>query len=312
MSLDISVPRGAPFESASASHGFGLKPAASRFLFSVVSALNRGTAGLSAFARKIAWMRLHYLDFVPRPDDLFIVSYPRSGTTWMQMILYQLATDGNLDFDHIYQVCPWYENSLGMSNGFKGVPEPRTFKSHLTYRDIPKGCKYVYVARNGKDVAVSYFHFTQSHYGFRGTFDEFFELFLKGKVEAGSWFEHVKGWWSHRNDPNVLFLRYEDLVSDLEGCLRRITAFCDLEVEPARLPTILERCSFGFMKAHESKFDHLMGLLCEQGVRWNSFIRQGRAGAWRGVLSSRQENRFNKIFYNQLGRAGLDFDTPAD
>ena len=57
MSLGISLPRGAPLRSASASHGFGLKPVASRFLSSVVSALNLGTAGLSACAGKIAWMQ---------------------------------------------------------------------------------------------------------------------------------------------------------------------------------------------------------------------------------------------------------------
>jgi hypothetical protein len=255
----------------------------------------------------MAWLRLRYLDFAPRPDDLFIVTYPRSGTTWMQMILYQLATDGNLDFDHIYQVCPYFETSRGMNNGFAGVPEPRTFKSHLAYRHIPKGCKYLYVSRDGKDVAVSYFHFSRSHLGFRGTLDEFFDLFMRARVEAGSWFEHVKGWWAHRHDPNVLFLRYEDLLHDLDSCLRRIIAFCDLEVEPARLPAIRERCGFAFMKAHESKFDHHMGMLWEQGVRRDAFIRQGQAGAWKDALSSRQAARFDRAFHKQLGPAGIAF-----
>jgi hypothetical protein len=273
----------------------------------VDSVLNRATGKLAALAGTIAWLRLRYLDFVPRPDDLFIVTYPRSGTTWMQMILYQLATDGSLDFDHIYQVCPYFEVSRGMSNGFAGVPEPRTFKSHLAYRHIPKGCKYLYVARNGKDVAVSYFHFSRSHLGFRGTFDEFFDLFMRGKVEAGSWFAHVKGWWAHRNDPNVLFLRYEDLLDDLQRCLHRIIAFCELEVEPARLPAIGERCGFAFMKAHESKFDHQMGLLWEQGVRWNSFLREGRAGGGKDRLSPQQAARFARAFDNHLGQTGIDF-----
>jgi hypothetical protein len=54
------------------------------------------------------------------------------------------------------------------------------------------------IARNGKDVAVSFFHFSRSHHGFRGTFDEFFDRFMWGRVEWGSWFKHVKGWWHHR------------------------------------------------------------------------------------------------------------------
>jgi hypothetical protein len=268
---------------------------------------------LSEAAGGIQRFNLRHFDFVPRPDDVFIVTYPRSGTTWMQMILYQLTTDGNMDFPHINEYCPWFEQSVRSAGGFEGRPSPRLFKSHLSYRQIPKGpCKYVYIARDGKDVAVSYFHSFRSHFGFRGTFDEFFDLFMRGKVKGGSWFEHVRGWWQHRNDPNVLFLRFEDLLHDLESCLRRIIAFCDLEVEPSRFPTVLERCSFAFMKAHESQFDYQLGVLWEQGVQWNAFIRQGRAGAWKGTLSPRQAARFDKLFHDQLGGSGIDFATPSD
>jgi hypothetical protein len=185
MSLPVSLPSGAFSRTASAPRRAGLEPLASRLLSAAESVLHRATGQLAALAGKIAWLRLRYLDFAVRPDDLFIVTYPRSGTTWMQMILYQLATDGNLDFEHIYQVCPYFENSRGMSNGFAGVPAPRTFKSHLAYRYVPKGGKYVYVARNGKDVAVSYFHFARSHLRFGSAFDDFFELFIMWMVEAG-------------------------------------------------------------------------------------------------------------------------------
>jgi hypothetical protein len=301
-----------PHPSGPADGGKIRRTAVRRFaarLLGMVAAMVQGLASLlSRTAERIQLLKLLHFDFVPRPDDIFIVTYPRSGTTWMQMILYQLTTDGNMDFRHINEYCPWLESSSRCADGFEGRPSPRLFKSHLSYRQIPKGpCKYVYIAREGKDVAVSYFHFFRSHFGCRGTFDEFFDLFMQGKVKGGSWFEHVRGWWQHRNDANVLFLRYEDLLHDLEGCLRRIIAFCDLEVEPARFPTILERCSFAFMKAHESKFDYQLGVLWEQGVQCNAFIRQGRAGAWKGTLSPQQAARFNRTFRSQLGGRGIDF-----
>jgi hypothetical protein len=262
---------------------------------------------LSGAAGKIRRVRLARLEFEPRPDDIFIVTYPRSGTTWMQMILYQLTTDGSMDFPHIYEYCPWFEHSLLAGGGFEGRPSPRLFKSHLPYRRIPRGpCKYIYVARNGKDVAVSYFHLYQSHNGHQGSFADFFDHFLRGKVEAGSWFEHVAGWWRHRHDPNVLFLRYEDLLADLEGCLRRITAFCGFDVAADRFPSILERCSFAFMKEHESQFDPLTGMVWEQGSQPNAFLRTGRAGDWKGRLSPEQEARFDWAFREQLGQTGID------
>jgi peroxiredoxin len=245
--------------------------------------------------------------FVPRADDIFVVTYPRSGTTWMQMILYQLTTDGGMDFAHITQVCPWFERSLKDGTAYDALPAPRVFKSHLSYRKIPKGpCKYIYVARDGKDVAVSYYHFCQSHMGFKGTFDEFFERFLQGEVPFGSWFRHVRGWWQHR-EANVLFLRYEELTADLPGCLRRIADFCGLEIAPERWPGILERCSFDFMKRHESQFDPLTAMLYERGFRPQSHFRRGRAGAWCQQLNPRQARRFDRAFTKRLGATGIAF-----
>jgi methylamine dehydrogenase accessory protein MauD len=246
--------------------------------------------------------------FVPRPDDIFVVTYPRSGTTWMQMILYQLTTAGTMDFAHITQVSPWFERSLKDGTAYDALPAPRVFKSHLSYGKIPKGpCRYLYVARDGKDVAVSYYHFQKTHMGYQGTFDEFFERFLKGEVPFGSWFRHVRGWYAHRDDPNVLFLRYEDLVADLPGALRRIAGFCGLEVDPGRWPGILERCSFAFMKRHESQFDPLTAMLFEHGFRANSHLRQGQAGAWGDQLSPRQARRFDQTFHRRLRARGLTF-----
>jgi peroxiredoxin len=249
--------------------------------------------------------------FVPRSDDIFVVTYPRSGTTWMQMILYQLTTKGKMDFPHITTVCPWFERTLKEGTAYDGLPSPRVFKSHLPYRKIPKGpCKYIYVARDGKDVAVSYYHFYTTHMGFKGTFDEFIERFLRGEVQYGSWFRHVRRWWEHRLDPNVLFLYYEELAADLPGCLRRIAAFCGLQIAPERWPDILERCSFAFMKQHESQFDPLTAMLYEQGFQPNTHLRKGMAGAWSEKLSSQKARRFNKAVAKRLGDTGLAF-TPA-
>jgi methylamine dehydrogenase accessory protein MauD len=249
--------------------------------------------------------------FVPRSDDIFVVTYPRSGTTWMQMILYQLTTAGNMDFPHITTVSPWFEQSLKDGTAYDALPAPRVFKSHLSYRKIPKGpCNYIYVARDGKDVAVSYYHFQKTHMGFKGTFDEFFERFLKGEVRYGSWFRHVRGWWQHRDDPNVLFLRYQELIDNLPGCMRRIAAFCGLEIAPERWADILERCSFAFMKQHESQLDPLTAMLYDQGFQPNSHLRQGRSGAGSEQLNPRQARRFDKTFTKRLGHMGIDF-TPA-
>jgi len=140
--------------------------------------------------------------------------------------------------------------------------------------------------------------------GYEGTFAEFFEKFLKGKTSFGCWFKHVQGWWAHRNDPNVLFLTYEDLSRDLEGTIRRIAAFIGRDVPPESMPGIVQRCSFGFMKQHENRFDPAMERLWEQGVQLKAFLRQGRVGDGAVSLTEEQQARFDQAFAGRLKRLG--------
>jgi peroxiredoxin len=246
---------------------------------------------------KLQFFELKHFKLVPRPDDIFIVTYPRSGTTWMQMILYQLTTDGKMDMAHIAEHCPWFERSMHSAEGFENRPSPRTFKTHLAFHEVPKGPgRYIYIARDGRDVAVSYYNLYRNYNGYKGTFAEFFEQFMRGNVHYGSWFKHVGGWWKHRNDLSVLFLTYEELTRDLEGCIRRIIAFCHLEVPLEKLPRIIERCSFAFMKQHESKFDPALEMLWESGTQLNSFLRAGRTGEGARQLVPEQQVRYDHAF----------------
>jgi hypothetical protein len=153
---------------------------------------------------------------------------------------------------------------------------------------------------------VSYYHLYRRYNSYEGTFEQFFDLFLRGKVEFGSWFGHVKGWWQHRHDPDVLFLTYEELTRDLEGCVRRTINFCGLDVPPEQLPTILERCAFDFMKQHESRFDPALETLWEEGVQPGAFLRNGRTGEGAVRLSGNQADRFDTALRRHFGPQGTE------
>jgi hypothetical protein len=277
-----------------------VKKTAASFLKGV-SVLSKGGIDLfTGIARVSDFVRYARLEFVPRNDDIFLVTYPRSGTTWMQMILYQLTTDGNMDFPHICHVSPWFERFLAMdvmgAEGLENFPSPRIFKTHLSYGWIPKApCKYIYVVRDGKDVAVSYYHFYVSHLFFRGGFSDFFDhYFMKGKVQYGLWFRHVSEWLENKDRLELLILRYEDLVKDMEECLHKIISFCGLEIPAERFPEIMERCRFDFMKQHEEKFDHITGMIWEKGYKKNSFLRKGQTGGGKLALTPEQEKVFDQ------------------
>src|SRR5689334_14871783 len=96
--------------------------------------------------------------FVPRRDDVYVVSYPRSGTSLLQMVLYQMLTDGEMSFGHISDLMPFLERSLRSGDDLERLPSPRILKTHLQFKQLSHspGC-FLYVFRDGRDVLVSYF-----------------------------------------------------------------------------------------------------------------------------------------------------------
>lgn len=89
----------------------------------------------------------------------------------------------------------------------QAVESPRYMLSHFKYSSFPgvlepseNPGKFIYVARNPKDVAVSYYHHTHAFevYEYNGDWNDFFSRFYTGEICEGDWFDHVLGWWKHR------------------------------------------------------------------------------------------------------------------
>lgn len=252
--------------------------------------------------------------FVGRPDDVYVVTYPRSGTTWVQFILHLMRSDGGLDFTHLSEVSPWWERSMALGSrraaDFVPMPSPRVFKSHLPRRWLPAQGRFVYVVRDGLDVAVSYHQLYRSHLGFTGDFEAFFERFMRGRVQYGSWFKHVAGWERYRDDPRVLFLTYEELRADLTGSIGVLADFLGWPMSDAIRDRVLERAGFDFMKAHEEKFDPITETLLDQGLVRGRFIREGRSGRGAQTVSTAHRRRFDAARATAWRRPDLELRLP--
>ena len=198
-------------------------------------------------------------NFKPRPSDVFIVTYPKCGTTWMSQICHVLR-GGDMSFSEITEVCPWDENAkmCGQDLDADQVRSPRIFKSHLRREEIAKGGKYIYVVRHPEDVFVSYFHFTS---GFRGlkpgdfTMHQFEEEVMGG--QRGPIWDHYMGWHAVRGDPAVLWVFFEDLKEDFRGQVERVADFMEIpgDVRARRVEEALQKASFEFMSKHKNQFD---------------------------------------------------------
>jgi hypothetical protein len=264
---------------------------------------------------RFAHIRISRALFKPRPDDIFIATYPKSGTTLMQMILHQLKTDGQVDFAHINNVSPYLELEFQQSQGrfLDRFESPRVFKTHLTADVLPvETGRYIYILRDARDVAVSAFHHTRLMGGMERTLEEFTENFLSSKkstqraiLGAGtvSWFEHLESWWPHRNRPNVLCLSYETMIVDLEGTVRKVADFCGFPLREEDMPRILANCSLAAMKQHEEKFDPRFQF-SQPGSQ--GFIRQGKAGSGR-----EHTPRHQQIFEQRLTELAEKLGCPA-
>ena len=234
-------------------------------------------------------------------DDILIVTYPKSGTTWLQMILYQLTTDGNMDFNHISEKIPFLERLSGIGEGNQQDASRRIFKTHLKYSLIPKGpCKYIYVVRDGRDVAVSYYHHYESLFGFKAPFEAFFRRFMKGRVQYGNWFKHVYHWHRNSKKLDVLYLSYEELKNDLQATIIRIAQFCEIPYDQEQLKRVVERSGFAFMKEHENKFEHITEVIVEQGWIPGQFIRKGKSKYWSSYFTPPQEELYQKQYQKWL------------
>jgi hypothetical protein len=196
--------------------------------------------------------------FAPRPDDVFIVTYPKSGTTWMQQIVHALRTGGDMEFEEITLVVPWVEMAfdLGIDLHAPQRALPRAFKSHTRGDAINPGARYIYIVRDPVDVAVSFYRFFEDWIFERGSIDlDTFtrEFFLNGS-DSGDYWGHLLSWW--RRDPTspTLMLAYEELRADLQAMVHQVGDFIGVHDAAGRARAV-ELAGFACMSAHREKFD---------------------------------------------------------
>mmetsp|Transcript_34806 Transcript_34806/g.69373 ORF Transcript_34806/g.69373 Transcript_34806/m.69373 type:complete len:374 (-) Transcript_34806:393-1514(-) len=227
----------------------------------------------------------------PRSDDIFIVTYPKCGTTWMTQICHQLRTGGTDAFGEITEVVPWdiLAHDCKQDLDTDQVASPRLFKSHEGWATIPKGAKYVYVARDPQDAFFSFYKFLPGYVGLaEDDIDEetFANAIFAGASHSGQIWDHMLGWWDKRHSPNVLLVFYEDLKEDLQREVVRVAQFMGHDMsELEAIKQAIHRSSFAHMAARENAHhfdDHfvrshtlpMMGLATDTPTRVSK-VRKG-------------------------------------
>uniref|UniRef100_A0ABM5FZ08 Sulfotransferase n=1 Tax=Pogona vitticeps TaxID=103695 RepID=A0ABM5FZ08_9SAUR len=275
--------------------------------------------------------------FQAKPDDLLIATYAKAGTTWTQEIVDMIQCDGDIekckrasipDRQPFIEMVTRKTLPTGLEKA-EAMPSPRTLKTHLPVQLVPpsfweQNCKMIYVARNGKDNLVSYYHFHRMHQMMPepGTWEEFFEKFIAGKVLWGSWYDHVKGWWEAKNNYRILYLFYEDIKEQPDQyCahmrnnlpnwnprheIQKIMQFLEKELEKEVLDKIIHYTQFEVMKNNPlANYTFVPPEIMDHTI--SPFMRKGTVGDWKNYFTVAQNERFDSEYKQKMAGTSLTF-----
>ena len=255
----------------------------------------------------------HYaLTFSPKASDIFISTYPKCGTTWLQQILHGLRSHGSMNFDEINRVIPFLERALicDVDLDSQQVAEPRIFKSHLKWIDIPKGGRYIISIRDPKDVLISNYYFLKGWWFEPDSISlqQFSEsIYCSESYGFGrEYWHHLLSWWEQRNNDNVLILSYEAMKKDIQQAIRKISAFLSISLTDRLLEIVTLQSSFEFMSEHKNQFDdhlyrNIVDKACGLTLGGNSDkVRKGIVGNYINSLPENISAKLDKIWKEEI------------
>jgi aryl sulfotransferase len=258
-----------------------------------------------------------------RDDDIIVATYAKSGTTWTQQIVAQLVFQGSPDVQVAF-TSPWLDLRImppDTMDQLEAQQHRRIVKTHLPLDALvfsPKA-KYLYIARDGRDVVWSMYN---HHAGANAFWYEAInntpgrvgppiekpnpdirQYFLDWLAQDGQPFwpfwENIATWWEARDVPNVKLIHFNELKADLEGKMREIAAFLEIDIPEEKWPSVVEHCTFDWMKDNAEKVAPLGGNIFEGGAK--TFINMGTNGRWKDVLTPEDIAAYERMAVEKLG-----------
>lgn len=272
--------------------------------------------------------------YEPRSDDIIIATYPKSGTTWTQRIV-DLLVHRTPEPRAIDVHSPWVDMRFGgpvdeMMARLEAQPHRRYLKSHLPMDGLPyhEEVRYVHVARDGRDVAMSYFNhcsaYTPKMYELQDSAADvmdgpaprcpadaatFFRNWLSKGVGDGardgfptfSYFDFENGYWRGRAHSNLLLVHYNDLKADLPGEMERIADFLSIEIPKGDWPRLVAAAGFATMKRQGRELLPKMDLVFQGGSQ--RFLYKGTNRRWQGVIPDELLERYEAMVTERFSPA---------
>ncbi|XP_063798807.1 3-beta-hydroxysteroid sulfotransferase-like [Pseudophryne corroboree] len=245
-----------------------------------------------------AWKEFQTLD-----DDVFNVTYPKSGTTWLQDILSLIYSNGDptpIKTQYSWDRVPWLEQRKSKAQ-VENLQSPRLITTHLPIQLFPQSfyktkAKVIYTVRNPKDICVSLYHFSlvAQFMDCREDFQEFVSLFHSKDIIFGRWSEHVKGWLTMKDNPNFLLFSYDEMLKDPKSNIIKLCKFLGKDLDDAAINSVVENSSFQVMKSNDkSNYSMVPDFIFNKS--FGSFHRKGISGDHKQYFTPAQEKEFEEL-----------------
>ncbi len=258
-------------------------------------------------------------DFTFRPGDIVISTRSKSGTTWVQMICLLLVFGIPELPDRLGALSPWLDHLVRPKGEVFALlaaqGERRVIKTHTPLDGVPLDDRatYIVVGRHPLDVAVSLSHHSdnidrermaeltgrpQTPRTSHPPLHEWLLGFIDWDGDAREWLDtlpgvmlHLSDAWSRRDDPNVVLVHYDELVTDLDGAMRRLAGLLGIPVDEARWPALVHAATFEVMRERSSaSYPDTLGVLKDPAA----FFRHGVSGDGPALLSAGEMVRYHQ------------------
>jgi hydroxyjasmonate sulfotransferase len=265
--------------------------------------------------------------FQPRPSDIILTSFPKSGTTWLKSLLFTVAHRSKyaISSHPLLELNPHdcvpqleYIYALLDDQSLETLPSPRVLATHVPYSMLPESiktskCRIIYICRDPKDALVSLWHMMKKlEVTDALPFAQMFQLFCDGRVPYGPIWEHVLEYYSEslQNPDKILFMRYEEMMTDpLNGVIRLANfigkTFTEEEVKEGVVEEVIKICSFDELKnldVNKNKSKEYVG-----DISNHSFFRKAVVGDWQNHMTAEMAAKLDEIIKKKLHDSSFSY-----
>jgi hypothetical protein len=255
-----------------------------------------------------------------RDDDVLVCTFCKTGTGWLQYIAWLIV---NVDTDsrnsdacdqNIEQRVPFLECLFPGVDVSQMASPRRVLKTHVPYDLLPQEArrgkgKILYLVRNAKDVCVSFDYFIrlQRISKFKGTFQEFIDIFCDGRVLFGPYPNHVASYMKHRKDANMFIIQYEHLKENPAKVISQIAQFMGRPLSTEQLSEVVRLSQFDVVK-NDPLINYSWAHYLEMTeADMTPFFRKGIVGDWKNRLTPEQEQQIYKACIEPLEKMGVTY-----